>query len=183
MFISSTKTAAAAVFAVGLALAGSVISPANAQMRTGGGHAAGGGGFHGASGGGFHGGSGGSGGFHSASGGSFHSGNGSFHGGGHYAGGGYGGYGGGYGGYGYGGAAFGLGLVGGAVIGSQYPYYDTGYGDGAGYGYGADYASSPQDGDEESRHPARPGLDHTIRRAGRTSATTVCGILAPEFAI
>jgi BA14K-like protein len=150
MFISSTKTAAAAAFAVGLALAGSVISPANAQMRTGGGHAAGGGGFHG--------GSGGGGGFHGASGGGFHSGNGGFHGGGHYAGGGYrggygggyGGYGGGYGGYGYGGAAFGLGLLGGAVIGSQYPYYDAGYGDGAGYGYGADYASSPQDGDEES---------------------------------
>ena len=64
-------------------------------------------------------------------------------------GGGYGGYGGGgYGGYddgyGYGAAALGLGLLGGAIIGSQYPYYDSGYGAGAGY------ASYPQNGGGES---------------------------------
>jgi hypothetical protein len=50
---------------------------------------------------------------------------------------GYGGYGGGYGygdGYGYDGAALGLGLLGGAIIGSQYPYYGSGY------------ATYPQDG-------------------------------------
>ena len=57
--------------------------------------------------------------------------------------GGYGGYGGyrGYGGYGNWGPgyALGLGLLGGAIIGSQYPYYDSGY------GYGAGYDSYPQD--------------------------------------
>ena len=130
MLVSLTKTTAAAAFAVGLALAGLVVSPADAVMRTGGGH---GGGFHG--GGGFHvvaalpwrwrplcrrrlwwwlrrrwyGGYGG----------------------------GYGGYGGGYG-YGYGAAALGLGLLGGAIIGSQYPYSDSGY------GYGAEYNVDPQ---------------------------------------
>jgi BA14K-like protein len=92
--------------------------------------AMGGGGFHGG-GGGFHGGGGG---FH---GGGFHGGGG--WGGGGYGGGGYGGWGGGYGdgygyGYGYGGAALGLGLLGGAILGSQYPYYGSGY------------ASYPQDG-------------------------------------
>jgi hypothetical protein len=46
------------------------------------------------------------------------------------------GYGGGYGnGYQYGGAALGLGLLGGAIIGSQYPYYDSNYGYGTGYDY------------------------------------------------
>ena len=53
MLVSLTKTTAAAAFAVGLALAGLVVSPADAVMRTGGGH---GGGSHG---GGFHGGGGG----------------------------------------------------------------------------------------------------------------------------
>jgi hypothetical protein len=81
-------------------------------------------------------------------GGEFHGGGGGFHGGGFHGGGGsawrgggggwrggYGGWGGGYGeGYGYGGAALGLGLLGGAIIGSQYPYYGSGY------------ASYPQDG-------------------------------------
>jgi BA14K-like protein len=141
MFTSLTKTAAATAFAVGLALAGSVASPADAAMRAGGGH--GGGGFHGG-GGGFHGGGGG---FHGGGGG-FHGGGGGFHGGGHSAGGGYnGGYGGGGygdGGYGYGVAGFGLGLLGGAIIGSQYPYYDSDYNDGAGY---ADY---PRDGGADS---------------------------------
>ncbi len=103
MLVSLTKTTAAAAFAVGLALAGPVVSPADAVMRTGGGH---GGGSHG---GGFHGGGGG-------------------YAGGAYGGGGYGGY-----GYGYGAAALGLGLLGGAIIGSQYPYSDSGYGYGAEY--------------------------------------------------
>jgi hypothetical protein len=76
-------------------------------------------------------------------GGAFHGGGGGFHGGGGRGGGGgwqggyggYGGWGGGYGdGYGYGGAALGLGLLGGAIIGSQYPYYGSGY------------ATYPQDG-------------------------------------
>jgi hypothetical protein len=40
----------------------------------------------------------------------------------------------GYGnGYGYGGAALGLGLLGGAIIGSQYPYYDSNNGYEVGY--------------------------------------------------
>jgi len=72
-------------------------------------------------------------------------GGGGFHGGGGRAGhGGYGGYGGGGGGYGYGngygygGAALGLGLLGGAIIGSQYPYYGSGY------------DTYPQDGSEDS---------------------------------
>ena len=65
MSISLTKTAAAVAFAVGLALAGLVVSPADAGMRAGGGH--GGGGFHGG-GGGFHGGGCG-GGFHGGGGG------------------------------------------------------------------------------------------------------------------
>ena len=124
MLVSLTKTTAAAAFAVGLALAGLVVSPADAVMRTGGGH---GGGFHGRGGG-------------------FHGGGGRYAGGGYgggYGGGGYGGYGGGYGGYGYGygygAAALGLGLLGGAIIGSQYPYSDSGY------GYGAEYSVDPQD--------------------------------------
>ena len=151
MFTSLTKTAATAALAVGLALAGSAVSPADAAMRAGGGHGGGGGGFHGG-GGGFHGGGGG--GFRGGGGG-FHGGGGGLHGGGHYAGGGYGGGygGGGYGGYGYGdggygygygAAGFGLGLLGGAIIGSQYPYYDSDYSNGAGY------ASYPQDGGADS---------------------------------
>ena len=116
MLVSLTKTTAAAAFAVGLALAGLVVSPADAVMRTGGGH---GGGFHGGGG--------------RYAGGGY---------GGGYGGGGYGGYGGGYGGYGggygYGAAALGLGLLGGAIIGSQYPYSDSGY------GYGAEYNVDPQ---------------------------------------
>ena len=68
-------------------------------------------------------------------GGAFHHGGGGFHGGGR---GGY--HGGGYGpGYAYGGAALGLGLLGGAIIGSQYPYYDSGYDN-----------SYPQDGGVDS---------------------------------
>jgi hypothetical protein len=126
MLVSLTKTTAAAAFAVGLALAGLVVSPADAVMRTGGGH---GGGSHG---GGFHGGGGG------YAGGAY--------GGGGYGGGGYGGYGGGYGGYGYGygAAALGLGLLGGAIIGSQYPYSDSGY------GYGAEYDVDPQNAGGDS---------------------------------
>ena len=47
-----------------------------------------------------------------------------------------GGWRGGYGGgYQYGGAALGLGLLGGAIIGSQYPFYDSNDGYGAGYEY------------------------------------------------
>ena len=42
------------------------------------------------------------------------------------------------------GCALGLGLLGGAIIGSQYPYYDSGYGDEAGYD------SYPQDGGGDS---------------------------------
>ena len=138
--------------------------------------AMGGGGFHGG-GGGFHGGGGG---FHGGGGG-FHGGGGGFHGGGFhgggwggggYGGGGYGGWGGGYGdgyGYGYGAAALGLGLLGGAILGSQYPYYGSGY------------ASYPQDGGGVPRPPARAGSNRTIRRPGPTSATTACGILAREF--
>ena len=71
----------------------------------------------------------------------FRGGGGGWHGG-HAGGGGYGnGYG---GGYGYGAAALGLGLLGGAIIGSQYPYYDSGYDD------GASYDVSPQDGGGDS---------------------------------
>jgi hypothetical protein len=86
----------------------------------------GGGGFHG--GGGWHGGGGG-----------WHGGGGGWRGGGGGWNGGYGGYGGGYGnGYGYGAAALGLGALGGAIIGSQYPYYGSGY------------ATYPQDGGGDS---------------------------------
>jgi hypothetical protein len=75
-----TKTATAAALAVGLVLAGSVVTPADAGMRNGSGFHGGGGGFHGGS--------------------SLRSGHGGY--GARYAGG-YGGYGGGgYGGYGYG---------------------------------------------------------------------------------
>ena len=131
-----------AALALGLSLATTPVMAAG-EHRVGGG-----GGFHGGGSGGFHGGSsafhgGRSGGFHGGSS-AFHSGGGggggSWHGG--YAGGG-GGYGNGYG-YGYGGAALGLGLLGGAIIGSQYPYYDSGYGDEAGYD------SYPQDGGGDS---------------------------------
>ena len=96
-------------------------------FRGGGGHG-GGAAFHG--GGGWHGG-----------GTAFRGGGGGWHGG--HAGG--GGYGNGYGGsYGYGAASLGLGLLGGAIIGSQYPYYDSGYDD------GASYDVSPQDGGGDS---------------------------------
>ena len=112
------------------------------------------------------------GGWHGAHGGS----GGGWHGG--YAGGG-GGYGNGYGGYGngygYGGAALGLGLLGGAIIGSQDPYYDSGYGD------GASYDVTRRTEVEIPRPTARGRSDRTIRRAGRTSATTASGILAREL--
>jgi hypothetical protein len=137
--------ASIAAVALGLALLATPV------MARGGG---GGGAFHGGGGGGggFHGGGGGGGGFHGGGGGGGFRG-GAFHGG--YAGGGgglrgggfHGGYaggGGGYGGYGYGGAALGLGLLGGAIIGSQYPYYDSGY------GYDAGYDIEPQDGGVDS---------------------------------
>jgi hypothetical protein len=76
MLVSLTKTTVAVAFAVGLALAGAVVSPADAAMRQGGGGSHGGG----------------------AHGGVQH---GNFRGGGHRGhGGGYGGYAGGYGGYG-----------------------------------------------------------------------------------
>jgi hypothetical protein len=115
-----------------LALGLSLVAPPTPVMARGGG----GGAFHGG-GGGFHGGGGrgGGGGWHGGYGGSAWRGGG-WQGG--YGGGyGYGGYGGGYGygdGYGYDGAALGLGLLGGAIIGSQYPYYGSGY------------ATYPQDG-------------------------------------
>jgi BA14K-like protein len=118
-----------ATLALGLSLAATPV------MARGGGGGGGGGAFHGG-GGGFHGGGGG---FHGGGGG-FHGGGGSaWRGGGGGWQGGYGGWGGGYGdGYGYGGAALGLGLLGGAIIGSQYPYYGSGY------------ATYPQDGGEAS---------------------------------
>src|SRR5271166_5585787 len=62
---------------------------------------------------------------------------GGWHGGGGGWNGGYGGYG---NGYGYWGPALGLGLLGGGIIASQYPYSDSGY------GYGAAYDSYPQGG-------------------------------------
>jgi hypothetical protein len=110
---------AIAALAFGLSL---VATPAIARGGDGGAFHGGSGGFRGG-GGGFHGGGGG---FHGGAG------SGGWHGG--YAGGG-----GGYGnGYGYGGAALGLGLLGGAIIGSQYPYYGSGY------------DSYPQDGSVDS---------------------------------
>ena len=117
-----------------LALCLSLVATPVVARGGGGAFHGGGGGFHGG-GGGFHGGGGG---FH---GGGFHGGYGGGGWGGGY-GGGYGGWGGGYGygdGYGYGGAALGLGLLGGAILGSQYPYYGSGY---------ATYpqATYPQDG-------------------------------------
>ena len=131
-----TCGASIAALALGLSL---VTTPA---LAGGGGHDSN---IH--SGGGFHGGHGGGGAFRGGGGGwhggstAFHGGGGGWHGG--YAGG--GGYGNGYGGgYGYGGAALGLGLLGGAIIGSQYPYYDSGYDD------GASYDVSPQDGGGDS---------------------------------
>ncbi|HEY1942654.1 MAG TPA: BA14K family protein [Roseiarcus sp.] len=119
--ILKTCGASIATLALGLSLITTPVMAASGWHGGGGGH---GGGFHG---GGFHGG-----GFH---GGGFHGGG--FHGGG-WHGGGYGG-----GGYGYG-AALGLGLLGGAIIGSQYPYYDSGYGYGYDPGYG--YGGYPQGG-------------------------------------
>jgi hypothetical protein len=90
----------------------------------GGGVHAGGGGFHGG-GGGFHGGGGGFHGGNHGAGGEFHGGNGGYHG---------GGWNGGHGnGYGYAVPAIGLGLLGGAIVGSQ--YYN---------GYGAYYDDTPQ---------------------------------------
>ena len=149
MLVSLRKTTVVAAFALGLAFAGAVMSPADAAMRQGGGgamrgggggamHGGGGGGWHGAGGGGWHGG----GAMAAGGGGAWH---GSRRDAGHGGGGWRGGYGGGgreYGngyGYGYGGAALGLGLLGGAIIGSQYPYYDSGY------GYAAEYNVDPQD--------------------------------------
>jgi hypothetical protein len=156
MLVSLRKTTVVAAFALGLAFAGAVMSPADAAMRQGGGGA-----MHGGGGGAMHGGGGGGGGWHGGGGGGWHGGGGAMaaggggawhgsrrgagHGGGGWRGG-YGGggreYGNGYGygyGYGYGGAALGLGLLGGAIIGSQYPYYDSGY------GYAAEYNVDPQD--------------------------------------
>ena len=106
-------------FALGRSL---LANPVMARGSGGGGSIrVGGGGFH--HGGGFHGGRGG-----------FHGGGGGWHGGGWRGGGGYGDdY-----GYGYGGAALGLGLLGGAIIASQSPYYDSGYDSG--------YDNYPQDG-------------------------------------
>ena len=139
-------------------------------------HRGGGGGFHGG-GGGFHGGGGGltaAAAFMAAAApftGVAAGGGGGWHGG--YAGGG-GGYGNGYG-YGYGGAALGLGLLGGAIIGSQYPYYGSGL------------ATRPamtvirRTEVEIPRPTARAPSNRTIRRAGRISATTACGILAREL--
>jgi len=83
--------------------------------------------------------------------GTWHGGGGGWHGGGRWGGGGggwHGAYGGwhsgGYGGYGngygYWGPALGLGLLGGGIIASQYPYSDSGY------GYGAAYDGYPQGG-------------------------------------
>ena len=63
-------------------------------------------------------------------GGGWHGGGGAWHGGGGWNGGygGYGGWGGGYGqDYGYGGVALGAGLLGAAILGSQVPYYGSGY--------------------------------------------------------
>ena len=77
MLVSLTKTTVAAAFAVGLALAGAVVSPADAAMHQGGGASHGGGSHGGIQHGNFRGGGG-------------HRGHG----------GGYGGYAGGYGGYG-----------------------------------------------------------------------------------
>lgn len=74
-------------------------------------------------------------------GGGWHGGGGGWHGSGWRGGyggwnGGYGGWGGGYGAdYGYGAAGLGLGLLGGAIIASQAPYYGSGYGYGSGYAY------------------------------------------------
>jgi hypothetical protein len=121
----NTSGVSIATLALGLSL---VATPVMAMGGSGAFHG-GGGGFHG---GGFHGG-----------GSAWRGGGSAWRGGGWgggYGGGGYGGWGGGYGdGYGYGGAALGLGLLGGAIIGSQYPYYGSGY---------ATYpqATYPQDG-------------------------------------
>jgi hypothetical protein len=110
--------ASVAALALGLSL---VTAPVNAATWRGGG------GWHGGGGGGWHGGGGG-----------WNGGRGGWRGGGYY-GGGYG-----WNGCGWGncwGPAVGLGLLGGAIIGSQYPYYDSGYD----YGYGGD----PQYGGED----------------------------------
>ncbi len=120
MFTTFFKTCGVSVATLALGLT-MVATPVMA--RGGGG---GGGAFHG-----------GGGGFH---GGGWHGGGGGWRGGGwrgggwNGGGGGWGGYGGGYG-YGYGGAALGLGLLGGAIIGSQYPYYGSGYETYPQYGY------------------------------------------------
>ncbi len=112
-----------ATLALGLSL---VATPVMARGGGGGGFHGGGGGFHG--GGAFHGGSAWGG---ARGGGGWQGGYGGYGG----YGGGYGGWGGGYGDdYGYGDAALGLGVLGGAILGSQYPYYGSGY------------ASYPQDG-------------------------------------
>jgi len=122
-----------AALALGLSLLATPVMARGGDGGGGSGIRLGGGGFHGG-GGGFHGGGGG--GFHGGGGG-YHGGGGEYHGGGYH--GGYGGYDGGYGdGYVYGGAALGLGLLGGAIIGSQGPDYGSGY------------LSDPQDGATQS---------------------------------
>ena len=117
-----------AALALGLWLATNPVIAAGTWHGGGGSWHGGGGGWHGG-GGGWHGGGGrwggGGGGWHGAYGG--------WHGGG-------GGWNGGYGGNGYWGPALGLGLLGGGIIASQYPYSDSGY------GYGAAYDSYPQGG-------------------------------------
>ena len=122
-----------ATLALGLSFLATPVMAAGAVRHGGGAGFHGGGGWHGG-GAGFHGG----GGWHGGGGG-WHGGGSGWRGGGGGWNGGYGGWNGGYGGgygngYGYGAAALGLGLLGGAIIGSQYPYYDSGY------------ATYPQDG-------------------------------------
>ena len=118
--------------ALGLSLGTTPVVAAGSTWRGGGGGWHGSGGRWAGGGGGWQGGYGG-----------WHGGYGGWHGGGGGWNGGYGGYG---NGYGYWGPALGLGLLGGTIIGSQYPYYDSGYSYGAGYdGYpqheGGDYSA------------------------------------------
>ena len=135
-----------ATLGLGLSLAAPPVMAASADLHGGGGarHGGSGGARQGASGGGFAR-QGGGGGAVAAQrsnawqGRRYNAGSGGYGGGG-YGGGYYGGGGGYYGnGYGYGGAALGLGLLGGAIVSSQYPYYDSGS------GYDAEYDNGPQD--------------------------------------
>jgi hypothetical protein len=109
IFVKTTAAAAVAALVLGFG-AMDMATPANAAGAAGGGgawHGGGGGGWHGGGGGGWHGGGGG-------------------------------GWRGGGGGWGNSwGPAVGLGILGGAIAGSTYPYYAYGYGD-PGYGYGYD---------------------------------------------